>query len=107
VTCPALTCHANVPPAATPVPSRREASVPDDLDEPAIRPTDATDLCAELYPTRREALAVARRLRAAGWVVVEHTGHSRRPDGSRIVASVYHPHSYESPGDVVTAEPDP
>jgi hypothetical protein len=106
VTCRALTCHAKALPAATPVPSRREASVPD-LEEPAIRPTDATDLCAEPYPTRREALAVARRLRAAGWVVVEHTGHSRRPDGTSIVASVYHPRSYESPGDVVTAEPDP
>lgn len=81
--------------------------MPNDLDEPAIQPIDAVDLCAESYPTRREALAVARRLRAAGWVVVEHTGHSRRPDGTRVVASVYHPLTYDSPGDVVTAEPDP
>jgi hypothetical protein len=78
-----------------------------DLQEPDIRLIDAVDLCAPPYPTRREALAVARQLRAAGWVVVEHTGHSsRRPDGTRLVASVYHPITYVSPGDVVTAEPD-
>jgi hypothetical protein len=82
--------------------------VPHDLDEPVIRLMDAVELCAQPYPTRREALATARRLRAAGWVVIEHTGGSyRRPDGSRMVASVYHPITYESPGDVVTTEPYP
>jgi hypothetical protein len=82
--------------------------LPNDLDEPDIRLIDAVELCAQAYPTRREALTVARRLRAAGWVVVEHTGSSaRRPDGARMVASVYHPITYESPGDVVTTEPGP
>jgi hypothetical protein len=80
------------------------ANVPDDLEEPTIRPIDAIDLCAEPYPTRHEALAVARQLRAAGWVVVEHTGdQTTRPDGALVVASVYHPASYDSPGDVVAA----
>lgn len=80
---------------------------PNDLEEPYIRLIDAVELCAQPYLTRREALTVARRLRAAGWVVVEHTGDSWRPDGTRMVASVYHPITYESPGDIVTAEPDP
>ncbi|HEY8472433.1 MAG TPA: hypothetical protein VIL37_07320 [Natronosporangium sp.] len=76
-----------------------------DLEEPAIRLPDAVDLCAQPYATWQEALTVARRLRAAGWVVVEHTGiPPRRPDGSRLVASVYHPITYESPGDVLVAD---
>jgi hypothetical protein len=70
--------------------------------EPGIGPLDAAELCAEPYPSWREALAVARRLRAAGWVVVEHARHpSRRPDGLAMVAGVYHPISYESPGDLL------
>lgn len=82
--------------------------MPNDLQEPDIRLVDAVDLCAQPYPTRREALAIARQLRAAGWVVIEHTGQSfARPDGTRVVASVYHPITYESPGDVATVERDP
>lgn len=72
-------------------------------DQPSIRPADAEDLCAERYPTREEAMAVARRLRAAGWVVVELDGDRPRPDGTRPVASVYHPVSFESPGDLTFA----
>jgi hypothetical protein len=49
---------------------------------------------------------VARRLRAAGWLVVEHAEHrSRRPDGLSMVASVFHPVSYESPGDLFAPGP--
>jgi hypothetical protein len=69
--------------------------VPGSTQEPLIGTTDAEDLCNEPYPSRREALGVARRLRAAGWVVVEHS------NGLAMVASVYHPDTYDSPGDVI------
>jgi len=73
---------------------------------PGIGPPDAAELCAEAYPTRQQALVVARRLRAAGWLVVEHAEHpSRRPDGLSMVASVFHPVSYESPGDLFAPGP--
>jgi hypothetical protein len=76
--------------------------------EPSIRPVDAVELCATPYPTRREALAVARQLRAAGWIVVEQPERSgRRPATVHMVASVYHPVSYESPGDLLVSTPDP
>lgn len=76
-------------------------------DEPTIRPIDAEELCADPYPSLGEALAVARRLRAAGWVVIEHDRRSPPPrSGTRMVASVYHPATYESPGDLrVTGDP--
>jgi hypothetical protein len=78
------------------------------VNEPGIRRTDAEELCATPYPSRREALDVARRLRAAGWVVVEHPAQMpRRPGGVRMIASVYHPVSYESPGDLLVSTPDP
>lgn len=76
--------------------------MPDAGSGPRIRPADAAELCAEPYPTRREAIAVARQLRSAGWVVIEHSDHPpRRPDGLVMVASVYHPTTYESPGDLL------
>lgn len=72
--------------------------------EPVIPPVDVEDLCAVPYRDRAEALMVARRLRTAGWVVIEYEDHlPRRPDGIRVVASVYHPVTYESPGDVLLA----
>lgn len=70
--------------------------------EPAIRLADAEQLCAEVYQDSGEALAVAQRLRAAGWVVVEHGPPvPTRPDGLCLLATVYHPCSYESPGDLL------
>lgn len=75
--------------------------------EPTIRSADVEELCAVPYRCRDEALAVARRLRLAGWVVIEHEDRpSRRPDKIRMVASVYHPVTYESPGDVLCV-PEP
>lgn len=75
--------------------------------DPRIRPADAEQLCAEPYPSRAEAVAVARQLRASGWVVVEHSPAQppQRPDGTCMVASVYHPRTYESPGDVLMTGP--
>jgi hypothetical protein len=77
--------------------------------EPVIRHRDVAELCAEVYQSRHEALAVGLRLRTAGWVVIEHAPHPPpRPDGVAMVASIYHPVSYESPGDllVTLAAPD-
>lgn len=72
--------------------------------QPSIRFADAEQLCDEIYPDPATALAVVRRLRAAGWVVVEHRPPVPvRPDGLRLLATVYHPHSYESPGDLLVA----
>jgi hypothetical protein len=83
-----------------------EVSVPGTARGPEIGPLDAAELCAEPYPTRREALEVARRLRSAGWVVVEHAEHPpRRPDGLSMIASVFHPVTYESPGDLLAPGP--
>lgn len=84
--------------------SRVGVARPIDGTEPTIGAVDAEDLCYETYPSRSEALGVARRLRAAGWVVVEHDGRpSYRPDGLSIAATVYHPHTYDSPGDLLAA----
>lgn len=77
--------------------------MPDSQSEPRIGPLDAAELCADTYPVRSDALEIARRLRAAGWVVVEHAEHPPlRADGLVMVASVYHPTTYESPGDLFT-----
>lgn len=74
------------------------------IREPSIGVMDAEELCAEPYPSVAEALRVARRLRAAGWVVIEHDREAPLPSsGIRMVASVYHPHTYESPGDLRVA----
>jgi hypothetical protein len=77
-----------------------------DAAEPSIDAVDAEDLCDSPYSSRSEALGVARRLRAAGWVVVEHHGRtSYRPDGLSIAATIYHPSTYESPGDLLIPAP--
>jgi hypothetical protein len=72
-----------------------------------IRRVDAEDVCAMAYPSRREALAVAHQLRTAGWLVIEHPERGpRHPGGVRMIASVYHPMSYESPGDLHASTSD-
>lgn len=83
-------------------------------DDPEIGSDDAEDLCSQPYRTRQEALAVAQCLRAAGWLVVEHVADlPPRPDGLTMLASVYHPISFDSPGDLLVSgadldtEPDP
>lgn len=78
--------------------------MPSSASDPRIGRRDAEEMCAEPYPSRQEALEVAQRLRAAGWVVIEHAEHPpRRPDGTVTVASVYHGVTYESPGDLLAS----
>lgn len=63
---------------------------------------DAEDLCAEVYRSREAALAVARQLRSAGWIVpLFDVPTPPRDDGSRVVGVVYHPDSFESPGELM------
>ena len=69
-----------------------------DRPHPAIGLADAIDLCLEVYATRQEALEIAHRLRAAGWVVLPLD--TPGPEGVQVVAAVYHPQTYESPGEV-------
>lgn len=69
--------------------------------DPALGPADAAELCDPVYPSREEALAVARRLRAAGWVVpLLDTPVPLAPDGAWVVAAVYHPRTFEVAGHV-------
>lgn len=75
--------------------------------DPALGPADAAELCDQVYPSREEAMAVARRLRAGGWVVplLDAPGPVQ-PDGTRVVATVYHPRTFEAAGDVMYSTPD-
>jgi len=70
-----------------------------DLPDPAVGPADAAEMCLEVYATRQEALGIAQRLCAAGWVV--SLLDAPRHDGTRVAAVVYHPLTYESPGEVM------
>jgi hypothetical protein len=73
--------------------------------EPTISRQDAIDICAHPWPDELSAREQAVILDAAGWRV-EH----RRPavafgqTGRLIVASVYHPETFSSPGDVTYTE---
>lgn len=75
------------------------------MSEPTVNRTDARDICAEPWPSETVAREQAAILDAAGWRV-EH----RFPPvafgatGRLIVASVYHPVTFESPGDVTYKE---
>lgn len=73
---------------------------------PSLGFADAEDLCEQVYGSRAEAMAVVRRLQAAGWLVpvlggAAPPGGVPRPGELYVLASVYHPTSYESPGEVV------
>jgi hypothetical protein len=71
------------------------------MTDPAVSWEDAEDICAYAWPSEAAARAQAAILDDGGWTV-EHRwppvklGHTDR----LIVASVYHPLTYESPGDV-------
>jgi hypothetical protein len=75
--------------------------------DPALGPADAVELCDEVYSSQEEAMAVARRLRRAGWIVplLQPPGPVR-PDGTRVVATVYHPQTFEAAGHVMYSSPD-
>lgn len=73
--------------------------------EPAIEPSidllDAAGMCAQVHPSREEALAVARRLRAAGWMVPLYDAPvGPRSDGTWVVAVLHHPANFNRIGEV-------
>lgn len=73
--------------------------------DPTVSYEDAADICAHPWPSEAAAREQAAILDAAGWRV-EH----RRPavefgqTGRLIVASVYDPVTFSSPGDVTYTE---
>lgn len=75
------------------------------MAEPTLSRADAADICAHPWPDVATAREQAAILDAAGWRV-EH----RFPPvpygqtGRLIVASVYHPSTFDSPGDVTCTE---
>lgn len=71
------------------------------MTEPAISQADAVDICAYVWPDEAAARAQAAILDDGGWTV-EHRWPAVEfgQTGRLIVASVYHPVTYESPGDV-------
>lgn len=74
--------------------------------EPSVGPVDAADICDEVYANREEAVAIARQLRAAGWIVSFIDTSSPAWSGRvRTIAVVYHPHTYESPGEIAYCDP--
>lgn len=74
--------------------------------ELSVGPADAADICDEVYADREEAVAIARQLRAAGWVVSFIDAVSPLRSGRvRTAAVVYHPRTYESPGEIAYADP--
>lgn len=69
--------------------------------EPSIDLLAAARLCAPVHPSREEALAVARRLRAAGWVVPLYDSPvGPRSDDTWVVAVLHHPNGFERIGEV-------
>jgi hypothetical protein len=58
-------------------------------------------VCARPWPSRVEALEQAAWLRRDDWVVPASTGLGvPREDGTVVVASVYDPRDWSSPGDI-------
>lgn len=73
--------------------------------EPAPGWDEVAGICVTVHPTQEAAMEEARRLRGAGWIVPLLAAPSPpNADGVRTVATVYHPGTYESPGDIGYAD---
>lgn len=72
----------------------------DPLPDPSISWADVESTCEEPLPSAADAEIEARQLRRSGWVVPEQPRHPHRPDGSRWYGGVFHPRTWESPGDL-------
>lgn len=71
------------------------------MREPTISYEDAAEVCAQPWPSERDAREEAMRLKEAGWLVEWRNPPVRFGDsGALIVASIYHPQTYACPGDV-------
>lgn len=70
-------------------------------DDLKISMEDARDICAYPWPSEQQAREQAALLSAAGWKVDRrHPAVPFGRTGRLIVANVYHPETFESPGDV-------
>jgi hypothetical protein len=75
--------------------------VSDGVGAPGSPWAEAADVCARPWPSRVEALEQATWLRRDDWVVPASTGPGvPREDGTVVVASVYDPRDWSSPGDI-------
>ena len=71
-------------------------------DEPTISYRDAADICAKPWPSEQEACEQTVMLKRAGWLVKWRNPPPEfgKGTGLRMAASVYHPETFDSPGDV-------
>lgn len=72
---------------------------------PTLSRSDAQDLCAVPYASPAGARLATRRLRQGGWRVIEQELEppTVRPDELILFATVTHPDTGDSPGDVLLA----
>jgi hypothetical protein len=71
------------------------------MTEPTISRADAEIICAYVWTDEADAREQAKILQVAGWTVEHRWPAIEFGQTDRlIVASVYHPVTYESPGDV-------
>lgn len=72
------------------------------MAEPQMKRADAEDICREPWPSEAEAKEAATHLQRGGWKVEWRAPGAEWGKGSGvyILASVYHPDDYSSPGDV-------
>jgi hypothetical protein len=73
----------------------------DTIGEPRITAADAAETCSRPWPNRQTAWEEAKILRREGWDVLESTRTEPRTDGLIIIATVYHPRTHTSPGDLL------
>lgn len=72
-----------------------------DGPEPEIDRDEAIALCGQVHQSHADAMAVACRLRAAGWIVPIHdTPAGPRPDGTCAIAAVHDPQTFRRVGEV-------
>lgn len=72
----------------------------DEIGAPASSWAEAVDVCAQPWPSRAAAEEQAAWLRRDDWAVPASTGGRPRADGTVVVASVYDPRDWSSPGDI-------
>lgn len=76
---------------------------------PELNFHDAQDECAVTYASPADVRLAARHLRQDGWRVLEqnHDQPIVRPNGLIVWATVVHPATGESPGDLLLAPAEP
>lgn len=71
------------------------------MGEPTVSRADAESICANVWPNEPQARQQAAILDAAGWRVQHRFPPAAYGEiGRLIVATVYDPHTFDSPGDI-------